>query len=252
MTEIVTESPALAGQAVLDREGGLVYTATTTSGNGIFAIGPGQRTPTPVVGDGSSPTVTTDGKTIVFSRVGDKPGLYRVNVDGSGLSRLVERGSSAIILPDDRTVLHVAPNASGLQVLWSVPLAGGPAREILHRFVAASTLGVFPDGRRLRFSAGVVNGRSVDWQCDLPDCTNPRELTLRPGQWTPDGRGVAFVDSADRKNIWVQPIEGGAPRPLTKFTDKEIFDFRWSPDGTRLAITRGTMSADIVLIKGFR
>jgi hypothetical protein len=39
---------------------------------------------------------------------------------------------------------------------------------------------------------------------------------------------------------------------LTKFTDKTIRDFAWSPDGKRLAIPRGTSLADIVLIKGIR
>ena len=36
----------------------------------------------------------------------------------------------------------------------------------------------------------------------------------------------------------MQPIVGGAPRQLTRFTDKDIADFAWSPDGARLAITR--------------
>ena len=62
--------------------------------------------------------------------------------------------------------------------------------------------------------------------CDLPDCTNPREFVARAGQWTPDGQGIAFSDSTDPKNIWVQPIDGGAPHPLTKFTDKTIQGLR--------------------------
>jgi hypothetical protein len=50
----------------------------------------------------------------------------------------------------------------------------------------------------------------------------------------------------------VQPIDGGAPHSLTKFTDKTINDFAWSPDDKRLAITRGASLADLVLIKGIR
>jgi WD40-like Beta Propeller Repeat len=75
-----------------------------------------------------------------------------------------------------------------------------------------------------------VNGRPVYMVCDLPDCTNPREFAGRAGQWTPDGRGIAF----------------------SRFTDKTIKDFSWSPDGKRLGITRGTALADMVLIKGIR
>jgi Tol biopolymer transport system component len=109
-----------------------------------------------------------------------------------------------------------------------------------------------PDGRRLKFGAGVVNGRTLIMECDLPDCTNPRELAARPGQWAPDGRSIAFTDTTDPMNIWVQAIDGGSPRRLTTFTDRKIFDFAWSPDGRRLAVTRQTDLADVVLITGIR
>ena len=40
-------------------------------------------------------------------------------------------------------------------------------------------------------------------------------------------------------------VGGGAPHPLTRFTDTVVTYFAWSPDGKRLAITRGTNLADI-------
>jgi Tol biopolymer transport system component len=205
-----------------------------------------------VVDNATLPQVTADGRTIVFRRPTGKLGLYRVNIDGSGLTSLVEGDpGSFIILRDGRTVLFTS-NRSGVQAMWSMPLAGGPAREILHHFVGSGSMLESPDSRRLLFSGGIVDGRTLNMQCDLPDCTNPREWPVRLGRWTPDGRGVAYIDPADPRNIWVQPIDGGAPHPLTKFTDKGIGDFVWSPDGVRLAITRSTTLADIVLIKGFR
>ena len=106
MTEIVPEGPANQ-RVALDRVGGLVYEAATTSGTGVFAIGPGQRAPSLVVDNARGPKITGDGKTVVFQRTGDKPGLYRVNADGSGLAILMEGSVAldALILPDDRTVL---------------------------------------------------------------------------------------------------------------------------------------------------
>ena len=254
ITEIVPESSSGAGDVAIDRAGGLVYQATMTSGvGGVFALGRGQRTPTLVVDHANSPTVTSDGKTIVVQRGGNQPGLYRVNADGTGLTMLVQgSASNGVILPDDKTVLYHS-SSSGIVSLWSVPLAGGPSRELLHRFVQARSLSVSPDGHRLKFVSGSVDGRPVVLVCDLPDCTNPRDVAVPPrGLWTPDGRGFAFSDSTDPKNIWVQPIDGGAPHPLTRFTEKTIRDFAWSPDGKRLAITRETTLADLVLIKGIR
>ena len=255
MTEIVPGGSAYASSVALDRVGGLVYGAATTSGTGVFTIGPGQRAPSPVVDNGTDPKITGDGKTIVFQRDGDKPGLYRVNADGAGLAILVEgSASNGLILPDDRTVLYISTR-SGIQTLWSVPLSGGPSRELLHRLLYSGngTLSASPDGHRLKLLAGPVHGRPAALVCDLPDCTNPRDFAVPPlAQWTSDSRGMAFSDSTDPRNIWVQPIDGSARHPLTKFTEKTIIDFAWSPDGKRLAITRGTSLADIVLIKGIR
>jgi hypothetical protein len=77
---------------------------------------------------------------------------------------------------------------------------------------------------------------------------------VRRAIWSVDRRcrDIGFTDNTDPKNIWVQPIDGGAPHPLTTFTDKTINDVVWSPDGKRLAITRGASLADIVLLKGIR
>ncbi len=254
MAEIVGESPARPGSVSIDRTGGLVYSAVTANGSGIFARRPGEHEPTLVVDDASAPQVTADGSVIVFRHSGDTAGLYRVTSDGTGLMMLVDGDAfDGLILPNGQTVLFLS-NRSGEQAIWSVPLAGGPAREVVHRFVGSGSLRVSPDGRQLVFGAGVVDGRLQTILCDLPDCAYPREVPVQSGasRWTPDGRGLAYVDRTDPKNIRIQPIVGGAPRQLTTFSEKSIVDFAWSPDGKRLAITRRTQLSDMVLIKGFR
>jgi Tol biopolymer transport system component len=51
-------------------------------------------------------------------------------------------------------------------------------------------------------------------------------------------------------NIWVQPLDGSAPRQLTSFVDRRIVAYAWSPDGKQLAISRAIDASDIVLLKG--
>ena len=252
MTAVVPEASG-AMFAALDGVGGLVYSTPTANGIGIFSMGAGKRTPTLVVDNASAPRVTQDGQTVVFRRGGDKPGLYRVNIDGSGLTRIVEgQGSNTIILPDDRTVLYraVAPDSSSS--IWSVPLAGGTPRQLYNQFVSTTAFRISPDGRLLKFTGAVANGRSVTMVCDLPDCTNPRSVEQRAGSWTPDGRSIAYLDNSELKNILIQPVNGGAPKQLTKFAEKDIVMFTWSPDGKRLAVVRGEVQANIVMIKGIR
>jgi Tol biopolymer transport system component len=241
----------------LDRTGRLVYSAVTAEGSGVYTRRPGEREPVLVVDNAFDPKVTADGRIVVFQRSRGTVGLYRVSIDGSGVRLLADGDASdGVIVPNnDQTVLFLS-DRSGERALWSVSLAGGPPREVLRRFVSRGSLRVSPDGRRLVFVAGVnlEDGRQVGMVCDLPDCANLRDVPVRSnaGRWTPDNRGLAYVDRADPTNIWVQRLDGGASRQLTAFTDKDIVDFAFSPDGTRLAVTRRTQLSDMVLIKGFR
>jgi Tol biopolymer transport system component len=71
--------------------------------------------------------------------------------------------------------------------------------------------------------------------------------------WTPDGRGIAYIDTIGTVgNIWQQPLEGGAPRQLTDFKTDRIFRFAWSADGKRIVCSRGIETNDVVLISNFR
>jgi Tol biopolymer transport system component len=75
----------------------------------------------------------------------------------------------------------------------------------------------------------------------------------RPVQWTPDGRAIAFIRTMNGvSNIWAQPLAGGEPKPLTDFKDQRIFNFAWSRDGKQLALSRGVVNSDVVLITNFR
>ena len=76
---------------------------------------------------------------------------------------------------------------------------------------------------------------------------------------------VASVEDADPDEL--QPIDpvtlaaaafetigdpfSGPATPVTHFTFGKIFNFQWSRDG-RLALSRGTETFDVVLIRNFR
>ncbi len=66
-------------------------------------------------------------------------------------------------------------------------------------------------------------------------------------------KGIAYIDPKTGTNLWEQPLDGSSPRQLTRFDgDQRILDFAWSPDGTRLAVSRGALVTDAVPIKGLR
>jgi Tol biopolymer transport system component len=161
----------------------------------------------------------------------------------------VERNAFApTVTPDGESVLY-SPAEPGL---FSVPLGGGKPRQLSDRFVTA-TQRVTPDGTRLAFATDTIDTAVL---CDLPDCTNAREIhgpqVESVWRWAPDSRGLAFVNPSDPRNLWEEPLDGSPGHPLTKFDEGPILEFAWSPDGKRLAVSRGHWANDATLIKGLR
>ena len=165
--------------------------------------------------------------------------------DGSGRVPLVDADSRVPRLAQGgKTVLFARRTKSGL---YSVPLAGGTVQQLSERAVGRY-LSVSPDGSRVLFE---TDKPGIVALCDLTDCANPKELSLRSAFWAPDGAGVAYVQ--DSTTIMEQPLDGGAPRRIAHLEgDEPIINFRWSPDGSRLATSRGRYPNDLMLIKGFR
>jgi Tol biopolymer transport system component len=231
----------------VDADGGIVYAAY--SGTGVmtlYTVRSGASKPTVLAEGGAAGfTTTSDGRFIVFSSSPETP-MYRVNNDGTGLMKLVDRNAAGpTITPDGKVVLFSPFGSPGL---YSVSIEGGAVRELTKFFVAGAP-SVSPDGRRLLIADGKPG---VSILCDLPDCTNQKELELKSSKWAPDGRGVAYINDQDHGNLWEQPLDGGPPRALTHFDAAQILDFAWSPDYKRLVLSRGRMSDDLVLLKGLR
>jgi Tol biopolymer transport system component len=215
----------------------------------ILQVTPGKASSEEIVRDALSPGATSDGRTIVFvSSAAGALDLWTANASGRRIAQLVPRvtASQIVVTPDDRAVLYTSL-AGGAIPIWTVPLAGGTPTKLVDGGAAA----VSPDGRTLAFVAMGRPQASLS-VCALPGCTSPRAIGSARSDaavaWTPDGGGVAF---AREGNLWVQALEGGEPRQLTRFTDiRPIASFAWSRDGKRLAVTRSTVTNDIVHFKG--
>ncbi|HVF47203.1 MAG TPA: DPP IV N-terminal domain-containing protein [Pyrinomonadaceae bacterium] len=206
-----------------------------------------------------APEVSPDGRYVVFlsDRTG-VPHLWRMNIDGSdqrqlGFGANGEQGGR--FSPDGRWLVY--RTALGRWSTWKMPAEGGEPVQITDKQSRSAT--VSPDGKLIayfyreenspwRLAIAPFEGGEPLKTFDIPAIPDP---SLR---WTPDGRAVAYVDTSKNgvSNIVAQPLDGGAPKQLTDFKEMRIFSFDYSRDGKQLALSRGIISTDVVLISNFR
>ena len=228
----------------------LLYSGFVGGRPAILRVIPGEGRPEEVlIVDAVLPAATSDGGTIVF--VSTSGGLWTADASGRRITQLAPTGSdSAIVIANDRFVLYRSI-VGGSVSIWMVPIEGGTTPK---KVTDGGSVTVSPDGQSIAFTTLPADGRSSLVTCALPGCSSRHEIGVVPGEaplaWTPEGDGVAYARDG---NVWVQPLSGGAPKRLTRFTDnRSIGSFAWSRDGTRLAITRLTTSNDIVLFRGLK
>jgi hypothetical protein len=77
----------------------------------------------------------------------------------------------------------------------------------------------------------------------------PSPLSFAAFHWTSDGKALEYLDKKNGiSNLWLLDLQTGATRQMTNFTSDRIFYFNWSNDGKQLAIGRGKVNEDVVLI----
>jgi Tol biopolymer transport system component/DNA-binding winged helix-turn-helix (wHTH) protein len=207
--------------------------------------------------------VTPCGRFVIFmSYKAGMSVLTRVDADGSHSTQL-DHGNlwSPACSPDGKVVFYV--NFDQPQKIWRIPVEGGTPTEIAK--VVGSTitgrLSVSPDGKLLTYPYTQFDQvPSKGWRISVVSADGgPPMRTFRvPGgidglRWSPDREGLQYLlTRAGATNIWQQPLAGGEPNQLTKFTSGLIFDFNWSSDHTKLFMTRGSISSDVILLRNAR
>jgi Tol biopolymer transport system component len=71
-----------------------------------------------------------------------------------------------------------------------------------------------------------------------------------PVRFAPEGNAVVYkVREKGVDNLWLQPLDGSPYRQLTHFTSERISSYEFSADGSRIAIERGHVESDAVLLR---
>jgi eukaryotic-like serine/threonine-protein kinase len=83
----------------------------------------------------------------------------------------------------------------------------------------------------------------------------PAEVRIGRETFSPDSNYVYYfiIERNSPAGVLYQaPTIGGPPKKLTDFKENGVWRYSWSRDGKQLALTRGTVKSDVVLIKDFR
>ncbi|WP_158502144.1 protein kinase [Vitiosangium sp. GDMCC 1.1324] len=253
--ELATLSPDGLRIAFMD-EGGLAWREVTRpERHALLPFTAGEK----VRGLAWSP----DSRRVVFELQTGSGGRERhtlesVALSGAGRALLVENALLTLEqntvgltwAPDDRILYALAdlpPRPTGAN-LWALPVdretgqPTGPARVLTQwAGVGISQLSLDARGHQLAFLR-------YETQVDVyvgalhPDgrgMETPRRLTLsdyneRASGWTPDSANILYTsDERGTRDVFLQPLSGGAPRPLVHGTDEETWPVL-SPDGASL------------------
>jgi len=164
-------------------------------------------------GDVAFPICSRDGKWFAYTaRNNNKFAAWRADIDGE----------HPVKLADSARVSAISGDAS-LIALMSV---SGATAETFHYI-----LSVVP----------ATGGKEIA-------SFSPNMQLVTQIQFTPDNKGLILAMHNGPGNLFLQPLSGGSMKQLTNFKSLAINSFAISPDGKHVALNRGTVNSDVVLL----
>ena len=256
----ITSGTHLANFPSWAPDGKVVYALKSGGNVDLYLLDPGEGTPKQLTsnsGNNHYPVVSPDGRYVVFSS--DRSGvlcLWRIDIDGSNPTQLTNETSEVPRFgPDHRTIVYIS-NVNKY-TLSTVSIDGGEPRPLTTKEAIWPVFS--PDGSRIAClyleqpnSAYKISIIPANGGAPITTFPQPSGMNV-PLRWTPDGKALLYgITRRGVTNLWMHPLEGGAPKQLTNFTSDRIHSFEVSRDGKQLVFSRGTTSSDVVLFSGLR
>jgi Tol biopolymer transport system component len=205
-------------------------------------------------------SVCSDGRHALYDAIGKIWTLDLKTYDANGLTN-GNVDTSPVCSPDSTYAIYLTLSKGNesndvKQVLMRMSLTGGPAKQMSDKEVFSAAFS--PNGREIAMvtpSSSTNPGMVIDV---IPSEGGLAEksfqaagLNLAPSglQYSRDGKAIYYATNKRRiGNILMQAISGGDPNPVTDFRNERLFDFEYDWKHEKLAVERGTLGSDIVLI----
>ena len=246
------------------KDGKIVFVSSQDGTQKIWRMDADGSNPKPLTTDIREgtilPSLSIGGDVITyFGGIAPVNSFFQMDADGQNVRRVVKDdkcGFWAASANEDWVVYTSI--AGGNSRIWKIPLKGGDAVKLTD--VDSTTPAISRDGQSVayfirekgkpvRLGISSIDGGNPLKTFELPATTN----TDAGLAWNNTGSGILFVNTlGTTSNIWTQPLDGARPSALTAFKEFQIAQFALNPEGSRLAIARGSRNRDIVLIKNLR
>ena len=260
----ITAGRRLDGNPSWTPNGAVVYDSNASGNLELYVIdahGGNARQITSSSYKNGIPSVSPDGHYIAFTSGmgGGGPHIWRIDIDGLNPQQLTNKWDIAPQWsPDSQWIVYLSQSNTGVTI-WKVAVNGGQPVRLNENISLLPT--VSPDGKQVacyyrekpnappKLALLSIEGGQPTQTFDVQR-SNDNLSYLR---WTADGRAIVYVITRGGvSNLWAQPLDGGQPKQLTNFTSDLIFSFDLSRGGKQIALSRGTVTSDVVLISNFR
>ncbi len=202
--------------------------------------------------------------------------VWSENLDGGNARQLTQGPDDhfPVCTPDGRSVLYMI-SRDGVPHIMKIPVTGGAAvPEVAsgHENFWVSAPAISPDGRWIAVVYLNESGKSHDFHFSILQMDGGAtavDYVLHEGYtmdgrqipaaavWIPDGHDLLYaVEQNGAGNLYSQRInmksaKHDPPKQISQFTSQSIWSFAISPDGKKIALARGRVSSDAVLLKHF-
>lgn len=248
-------------------QGQIVYATATGGQSAIWIVdadGRNQRQLTPTTSN-YMPIVTPDGSKIVYCSDGpDKmPHIWIMDSDGGNPKQVTDGPIEFLprVSPDGKWIVYHT-YLSGVTSLYKIPIEGGQPVFLLDKLMDTYSP-VSPDGQFVACVWLDDHDGKKSWKLGIaPFEGGPvvKDFDIQPSPigfaslaWTSDSKQVMYLAKENGvSNIYQVAVETGKTTKLTDFTSGRIFYFDWSRDGRQLAIARGEVKQDVILISDIK
>ena len=240
-------------------DGRIVYGATSMDGVDLWISDVGSEKPTQITFGGTSsyPSVSPDGRSIVFlSSSSPEDHIWSVDLDGANPVKLTfgEGESRPRCHPDGQSVYFLG-EAPGGYLLFRVPITGGEPEQVTDRIVGSRSPAISPVGDQI--AARIYDEKMNKWQVEIllldgEQTWSVLDLEGYTIQWSPDGKAIVYgLIENGVQTIWSHPLNGDPPRELVARPADYLNSLEWAPDGKALALNLRAVDWDVVILKNF-